>query len=887
MTASSQRLTAALSDRYRLERELGAGGMATVFLAEDLKHQRRVAIKVLHPELSAVIGGERFLAEIKVTANLQHPHILPLFDSGAADGLLFYVMPYVQGESLRAKMSREKQLGVEEAVRLATQVASALDYAHRQGVVHRDIKPENVLLHDGVALVADFGIALAASNAGASRMTATGMSLGTPAYMSPEQAMGDREVDARSDVYSLATMLYEMLVGDPPHSGSTAQAIVAKVLTEKPVPITVHRDTVPSNVAAAVQKALAKLPADRFASAADFAKALTTPGWSSGESLATLALPSAGGRARTRLGTPALVLGGLLIAALAGAAGWLLKPAPPGPLRRYLVLTEGVHRLVELSPDGSMLVATGPGTDSAGAGTGVWLQRLDQLEATRIPGLDADGAVFSPDGKELAIDTREGKLQRVPMTGAAPTTLADSTLAAGWWGDDGNVYFTHGRYHLARVPAGGGPVERLTTLDPALATEVHLQPQLLPSGKAVLFTSVASLSSSDANEIKAVDLQTKVMKSITRGSSARYAAGRLVFVTAGGTLVQAPFDESRLELTGTPELVTERVATDAGLANVAISRTGTLMYQVGFTSAATTDQLSRVSRDGRSTPLARAKGQLNSVRLAPDGRRLAYEVTSGTADGGDLYVLSLDDTVATRLTRQGINTYPAWSPDGRRIAYSRLLDGVRDLAWQAADGSGRAEPLLTRPGDQFEVEFAPDGRFLVREGNASAGGAALDLVVATPGDTAAAPFAADSLALERAPRLSPDGRWLAFITTVDGRDEVVVRPYPDAGTGAEWQVSDAGGTEPVWARSGRELFYKSNGALFSAEIRAGTGFSVGARRRLFHVSGFLSNPWHARFDVLPGDTAFVMIGGGGGAASRPRTVVVENWARHVGRGGTP
>src|SRR4051812_22133768 len=252
--------------------------MATVYLAEDLKHGRRVAIKVLHPELSAVLGGERFLGEIKVTANLQHPHILGLIDSGEADGLLYYVMPYVTGESLRARLQRERQLPVEDALRIAREVASALDYAHRQGVVHRDIKPENVLLHDGVALVADFGIALAATKAGATRMTATGLSLGTPAYMSPEQAMGDRDVDARSDVYSLATTLYEMLVGDPPYSGSTAQAIVAKVLTEKPVPVKVHRDTVPTNVAAAIQKALHKLPADRFHSAADFAKALATPG---------------------------------------------------------------------------------------------------------------------------------------------------------------------------------------------------------------------------------------------------------------------------------------------------------------------------------------------------------------------------------------------------------------------------------------------------------------------------------------------------------------------------------------------------------------------------------------------------------------------------------
>ena len=231
------RLQGALADRYRIERELGAGGMATVYLAQDLRHDRKVALKVLRPELAAVIGAERFLAEIKITANLQHPHILPLFDSGEADGCLFYVMPFVEGESLRDRLNREKQLPVADAVRIATEVACALDYAHRHGVIHRDIKPENILLHDGRALVADFGIALAASKAGGSRMTETGMSLGTPHYMSPEQAMGEREITARSDVYALGAVLYEMLTGEPPFTGSTAQAIVARVLTESPRPM--------------------------------------------------------------------------------------------------------------------------------------------------------------------------------------------------------------------------------------------------------------------------------------------------------------------------------------------------------------------------------------------------------------------------------------------------------------------------------------------------------------------------------------------------------------------------------------------------------------------------------------------------------------------------
>jgi eukaryotic-like serine/threonine-protein kinase len=200
------RLQAAVADRYRLDRELGAGGMATVYLAHDVRHGRPVALKLLRPELAAVIGAERFLAEIRTTANLQHPHILPLFDSGEADGFLFYVMPFVEGESLRDRLTREKQLPVGDAVRIAGEVASALDYAHRHGVIHRDIKPENILLHDGQALVADFGIALAASKAGSTRMTETGMSLGTPHYMSPEQAMGEREIGPRSDVYALGAI---------------------------------------------------------------------------------------------------------------------------------------------------------------------------------------------------------------------------------------------------------------------------------------------------------------------------------------------------------------------------------------------------------------------------------------------------------------------------------------------------------------------------------------------------------------------------------------------------------------------------------------------------------------------------------------------------------
>jgi serine/threonine protein kinase/tetratricopeptide (TPR) repeat protein len=306
VTDLTGQLRDALRDRYTIERELGRGGMATVYLARDLKHDRDVALKVLRPELAVVLGAERFLQEIRISARLDHPHILTLIDSGAADGFLYYVLPFVRGESLRDKLTREKQLGIEEALAITKQVASALDYAHRQGVVHRDIKPENILIQEGEAVVADFGIALAVREAGGPRLTESGLSLGTPQYMSPEQATGGRELDARSDVYSLAAVLYEMLAGEPPHTGPTVRAVIAKLLTERPTRIRTVRDTVPEGIDTAMAKALAKVPADRFAGAAEFAAALAVPG----------AGPTAGWR-RRRVAVAVGIAGAVALAAIA------------------------------------------------------------------------------------------------------------------------------------------------------------------------------------------------------------------------------------------------------------------------------------------------------------------------------------------------------------------------------------------------------------------------------------------------------------------------------------------------------------------------------------------------------------------------------------------
>src|SRR5688500_2706588 len=292
--------------------------MATVYLAEDLKHRRRVAIKVLRPELAAVIGADRFLREIETIAGLQHPHILGLIDSGEVNGTAYYVMPFVDGESLRDRLVREKQLPIGDAVRIATEVAGALDYAHRHGVIHRDVKPENILLHDGAALVADFGIALGASKAGGERMTETGMSLGAPQYMSPEQAMGEREITARSDIYALGATTYEMLAGSPPFTGPTAQAIVAKIVASEPEPLSALRKTVPPHVEDAVLTALEKIPADRFTTASAFARALEGTGAASVTRTGRTRSAAAVSRSRRVVWPVAAALLGLV-----ALAGWI------------------------------------------------------------------------------------------------------------------------------------------------------------------------------------------------------------------------------------------------------------------------------------------------------------------------------------------------------------------------------------------------------------------------------------------------------------------------------------------------------------------------------------------------------------------------------------
>ena len=856
MNFPSDGLTAALADRYRVERELGQGGMATVYLAHDLRHDRKVAVKVLKPELAAVIGAERFLTEIRTTANLQHPHILPLHDSGAAGTALFYVMPFVEGESLRQRLEREKQLPVEDALRITSEVASALDYAHRRGVIHRDIKPENILLHDGSALVADFGIALAASHAGGSRLTETGMSIGTPNYMSPEQAIGERELTGRSDVFSLGCVTYEMLTGDPPFNASTAQAVVARVMTEDPRPITVQRRSVPQAVEAAVFTALEKLPADRFATPAQFAAAIAAGSarQTSGPGpAATMPMP----RAARGAGLPRWVTGAAVAVALLSLAfaAWTWRrsgTATARASRNIIVLGDSTAPLtavpsIALSPDGSMLVYR-----DATPGRGLWLKRRNVLQPTPLPGTDrASNPAFSPDGNWIAF-VADGKLRKVGVGGGAVSIVADSA-ASGFgglaWLEDGTIIFSPPRIdELRRVSAAGGPVT-VALRDTALISRglgIGM-PIALPGSRGVLFQGCTSGCTTMG--IRVLDLRTGKQKLILPDAAhAVYlGAGRLLYVRRDGTALVTNFDPDRLEVAGQGTPVFDGVQIGLGFAQLTASTGGTMVYIRGGNRA--DNVMVRVGSDGAAVPFDPDwYGTINSFALSPDGRRVA--VGTGSVDGDlNIWIKHLDRGPVTRLSFGGRDRRPAWSPDGRTVAFIRDTGNTSVVMARSADGSSSGDRLLARIDNlPQEIEWSRDGHWLVLRTDTGTPGAGDLIGIRLSGDTTPVRLVTSPFT-ELTPAVSPDSRWLAYTSNESGANEVYVRPFPNTDAG-HWQVSVSGGAEPRWSRDGRTLFFLDvNQRMNAAHLSVAGGFAVTSIEPLFDANSLRLDGYHQSFEV--------------------------------------
>jgi serine/threonine-protein kinase len=873
-------LNTSLAGRYVVEREIGAGGMATVFLARDLRHDRRVALKLLKAELGAILGVERFLSEIRVTANLQHPNLLPLFDSGEAGGLLFYVMPYVEGESLRARLTREKQLPVEEAVRIAVAVATALDYAHREGVIHRDLKPENILLQAGQPVISDFGIALAVSKAGGARITQTGLSLGTPQYMSPEQATGDRVIDGRTDIYSLGAVLYEMLVGDPPHLGGTAQAIIAKVLTERPRSVRLSRPGVPVQVEAAVERALEKLPADRFANAQEFADALTgklvaTLGAGGARAAAAaIAAPAWSPRRFAALLVREAAFAGLVLVGLGFGLAQLLhtRKADESPLLRLQLMLPKDHSIndalpgtpIAISPRGDRIAYMAL-TPTSG-GSLLWVRPADQVESRQLiaSGAAARSPRFSPDGGWIAF-TEGNDIKKVSVDGGPVVTLATlpEQPAGLAWGTSGFLVSGTFAAGLFIIPEQGGPARQL----PKLADEgANRWPLVTRDGKKVVYASLRSGGSYQLAVTTVADGR-RTMLGVPGSSPLAILNGQLVYATTAGVLMAVPFDGNRVTTTSAVPLVQDVVMDANGAAHASVSSTGTLVYRSGKA------EYQPVLVHGGTTPLVTELRNNSNPRFSPDGKRVAFTVTSTQAM--DVWVYDRGRSTLTKVTSEGNNQRPEWSPDGKRLLFVSDRSGATAFWWQPADGSGKAE-LLYKPaeGDPFEGLISPDGKWLVyRTGPAGKPQRAI-FAVQLDGDRKTSELVATK-AFNQMPRVSPDGHWLAYMSNETGPYEIYVRPFP--GAGGRVQVSSGLGTEPLWAKSGRTLYYRRGRDIVGVSVAPGASFGIGERKVV--LSGdYLSNPSHQNWDVSPDGSEFLMIRQAG---EEVHTMVVSNWVKEL------
>jgi serine/threonine-protein kinase len=872
-------LRTSLADHYTIEREIGAGGMATVYLARDLRHDRHVALKVLKPDLGAVLGVERFLSEIKVTANLQHPNLLPLFDSGEAEGLLYYVMPFVEGESLRSRLDREKQLPIDEAIRVSISIANALEYAHAHGVIHRDLKPENILLQSGQPVIADFGIALAVSKAGGNRITQTGLSLGTPAYMSPEQATGDRVIDARSDIYSLGAMTYEMLTGEPPHTGSTSQSVIARMLTEKPRPIRTTRAAVPEYVEATVQRALEKLPADRFSTVREYAEGLRGRGdFTASSSFATATVPSARKRRAwaDRIKDPLLLSLALLSLILLGVASLRGRgdTAPAMPVR-FVLSTPDSARPVTNSPwpgaistDGRTIVYRGRSPE----GSALYAQRTDQLDARVIPGtVGAMQPIFSPDGEWVAFQIG-GKQKKVRLDGSAPINVADAGSQNGtdWTTRDEMVFGAELNFHgLSRVSASGGRLQEFTRPDTSKGETDHLWPIALPDGKTVVFTiwtgslASAKLATASIQEGDVVPLDLSGVRPLA------VIDRTLVYVQSDGAVMAVTLDRSGRRAAGSPVPVLDPVQVhqaNNGNSEIFVSKGGALLTSRGGTNT----RLAWITRDGKVIAISSETRQFGTPRLSPDGSRIAVAIRE--ADRSAIWIYEIATGTFSRLSSPAAATSPSWTPDGNSVVYVALGSEKRFAVWrQAADGGSPPEKLFDALSFTVQSVAAPDGRSVLYTGYARNGWRLFRVALDSP--TVATQFV-ESEVTTTPPAFSPDGRWV-MITSLDesGQPEVFVRSYPDPA--ARVQVSAGGGANGVWSPDGSRVYYAlASGAQLSATLATTPRLRVVARDTVFATPPVLAGSGPARSLDVARDGRFL-----GLVINRNdyQLVIVPNW----------
>jgi serine/threonine-protein kinase len=864
MSDVPSRLSAALAGRYRVERELGAGGMATVFLAHDLKHGRDVAIKVLHPDLGAALGAERFLSEIKTTAKLQHPHILPLLDSGEADGLLYYVMPYVAGETLRSRLAREKQLPMDDVALLAREVADALGYAHALGIIHRDIKPENILLQGGHALVADFGIALAVQTAGGQRMTQTGLSLGTPQYMSPEQAMGERSVDARSDVYALGAVTYEMIVGDPPFTGSTVQAIVAKVLNERPTAPSSVRDTVPAGMEQAVLRALAKLPADRWPTAAAFATALVAPGLAQAQPHATGARVPAPSTRQNVIGLAAAALLLSVGAYAAGRATSRATTAVVGTLGRAVQVTwePGLEITPAISPDGKQVVfAHGNGTKSQ-----LFVRPVSGGRAT--PLTDDSTAVetdpsWSRDGTRVLF-IRNGQVVSAPAGGGPPRQEVPSrggvVVSATWSADERRIAFVIGDTVFVRAADGTSkvlamaPAPALCSWGPgeliacAAMNLFYLKPGLAFGNVAPSFIAVINAANGHVTAVTDSAFANEAPRWSADGRHLLYVSNRL-----GLPDIYAIAVDGDGRASGQPA----RITTGLNVSSFSLSADGTRMAYAVMTASANVWTLpwngTPVTGSVRPTQVTFGQQTIEDASLSRDGQWMYFD--SDLGGNPDLYRMRLPAGAPERLTSDATAEFaPEVSPDGKAVAFHSIRSASRDIYVLPLDG-GPLETVTSTPQyNEALPVWSPDGSTL-----------AFNSLVAPEVLYLARRDAQRRWQLTK--RLdagywvswSPDGKQLSFATGLLGGGLRVVSVDGGAPRALydERQPGAPVAETSTWSADGRTVWFKSHEPNGDASIW-GVPSTGGTPRRLLTIGDERLRSDRYGFHVSGGKIYFVL-----------------------------